>query len=144
MEQLLADFEQFSFVPDGTCRWSPAEMTICYADGDEIGLLHELGHALCAHNSFAQDVELLHIERDAWEKARELGDKYGVKIDDETVEIALDGYRDWLHNRSKCPRCGQNGVQGRSDSLYRCLNCATVWNTNDARQAALRRYKQAK
>ena len=142
INQLRADFGQFSFVEDKDCRWSPEENTIFYTEGDKIGVLHELGHAICGHKSFVQDVELLHIERDAWEKARLVGAKYGVKIGDKRIESSLDGYRDWLHERSKCPRCDQNGVQSRPDGLYGCLNCDMVWFVNDARKCGLRRYKQ--
>ncbi|MDR2524131.1 MAG: hypothetical protein LBC95_01125 [Candidatus Nomurabacteria bacterium] len=141
IERLRADFGRFSFAPNDICRWLPEENTIYFAE-DEAQLLHELGHALCGHRGFVQDVELLRIERDAWEKAREIGAKYGIEISDEQIENALDGYRDWLHERSKCPKCGQNGVQGRIGGRYRCLNCDAAWDANDARQCALRRYKQ--
>jgi ribosomal protein L37AE/L43A len=141
IDRLQTDFGQFLFVESDENHWSPDENTVFYVKNDKINLLHELGHALCGHKKFVQDVELLHIERDAWDKARELGQKYGVKITDKQTETALDGYRDWLHSRSLCPNCSQTGLQSRSDGLYRCLNCDTVWNTNDARQSALRRYK---
>ena len=141
IEQLQADFGQFSFVADEECRWSPEENTIFYTDGEEIDLFHELGHALCQHKSFVQDIELLHIERDAWEKAREIAAKYGVKITDEQIENALDGYRDWLHQRSSCPNCDQTGLQRRSDGRYECFNCGTVWTANDARKCGLKRVR---
>ncbi|MDR1196853.1 MAG: hypothetical protein LBL08_01075 [Candidatus Nomurabacteria bacterium] len=141
IERLQADFGQFLFILGDENRWSPEEKTIFYVEDDVASLLHELGHALLEHKKFVQDVELLHIERDAWEKAREIGVKYGLKIDDEQVEKAMDGYRDWLHFRSICPVCDQNGVQEHSSGRYRCLNCDTVWNANDARKTALRRYK---
>jgi ribosomal protein L37AE/L43A len=142
ISQLQADFEQFLFVESDENHWSPDENTVFYAKNDKINLLHELGHALCGHKKFVQDVELLHIERDAWEKAVGLGQKYGVKISTEQIETALDGYRNWLHDRSICPNCSQNGVQQRSDRRYRCLNCDTIWTANDGRNARTHRYIQ--
>ena len=139
LDRLRADFEQFTFAPDEICHWSPAKNTIFYRDNDDIEVLHELGHALCGHQNFDQDVELLHMERDAWEKAREIAPRYNIEISDDTVESALDGYRDWLHQRSLCPNCGQNGIQNRKNSHYYCINCAHKWNSNDARQCGLQR-----
>jgi len=142
VEQLRVDFPEVLFVVGDECRWTPEKNAVFYTDEDEINLLHELGHALLGHKNFTQDIELLHFERDAWEKAREIGVKYGVKITDQQIENALDTYRDWLHERSKCPNCGQNGVQSGPNGDYRCINCNTVWKTNDARKTALRRYKR--
>ena len=140
VETLRRDFPAVLFVAtDGIPRWLPEEKTIYYTDGDDANLLHELGHALLGHKSFTQDVELLHSERDAWEKAREIGERYGVKISEKRIEDAMDKYRDWLHERSLCPDCGQTGLQRRSDSQYECFNCLTVWKANDARICALRR-----
>jgi ribosomal protein L37AE/L43A len=143
VEHLQADFGQFRFVKSAENRWSAPEKTIFYVKNDLVGLLHELGHACLGHQQFTQDVELLHIERDAWEKAQEIGAIYGIKIGATQIEKAMDGYRDWLHARSTCPTCGQNGIQKHSSGHYRCPNCNTIWNTNDARKTALRRYKQA-
>jgi ribosomal protein L37AE/L43A len=141
IEQLRADFPQFSFVIGDENLWLPEEKRIICRNNDAIGALHELGHALSGHKGFIQDIELLKSERQAWDAARELGAKYGVKIDDNRVEASLDWYRGWLHQRSVCPVCGQNAPQERSTGRYKCLNCAAVWHTNDARMAALRRYK---
>lgn len=138
VETLIADFPQFAFAPDKVCRWSPETQTIFFTD-DDAGLLHELGHALLDHNDFAQDIELLHIERDAWNKACEIAAKYDVAIDDEQIEDALDTYREWLHARSKCPNCQQTGVQSVKTGVYSCVNCLAKWTTNDARICGLRR-----
>lgn len=141
IEQLRTDFEQFLFQTDETCRWSSDNNTVFYIDGDEINLLHELGHALCEHKNFVQDIELLHIEREAWEEAKLIGERYGVMISNDKIESAMDEYRDWLHQRSLCPNCNQTGLQRRSDYRYKCLNCDTVWTVNDARNYGLRRHK---
>ena len=142
VDRIKTDYNQFSLVLDEVCHWSPGKNTIFYCDNDDVGLLHELGHAICGHNDFVQDIELIHAERDAWEKACEIAPKYNVKISDKVIEKAMDGYRDWLHARSTCPKCGQNGIQRHADRLYECLNCNTVWNTNDGRNVRIHRYIQ--
>ncbi len=138
-KKLADDFPQFSFVPSEASRWSPSEKTIHFQSGNDVDLLHELGHALLGHDGFSQDVELLRIERDAWEKARSIAPKYDVKIDDDAIENALDGYRDWLHARSTCPTCSQTGLQSAKTGVYSCINCDARWTANDARNCGLRR-----
>ena len=138
VRRLQHDFPAFTFQHADTARWSPADKTVFYTD-NVADLFHELGHAVLGHDSFVQDVELISLERDAWEKARDLAQRYDCQITDETVETALDAYRDWLHARALCPRCGQVGVQSRSTLDYRCLNCQTRWHANDARRCELKR-----
>ncbi|MCL2451990.1 hypothetical protein FWD20_03980 [Candidatus Saccharibacteria bacterium] len=138
LTRLVGDFSEFKFEPSEVARWSPTARIVFYTD-EAAKLLHELGHALLDHADFAQDVELLHLERDAWEKARELAPRYGVKISDEVIEIALDDYREWLHARSLCPKCGQTGIQKREDLIYYCINCDARWTANDARTCGLKR-----
>lgn len=137
-QKLSRDFPQFAFRESDVARWSPPEKTIFFAESSA-DLLHELGHALLNHADFAQDVELLHLERDAWEKARELAPRYGFAITDDAIENALDAYRAWLHQRSLCPKCGQTGLQNREDFSYHCLNCGAKWIANDARSCGLKR-----
>jgi hypothetical protein len=136
--QLVHDFPELKFEKSDTAHWSPTEQIIYYSD-NSADLLHELGHALLDHKNFVQDIELLHIERDAWEKARELAPKYGVKINDDAIENALDSYRDWLHARSLCPNCRQTGLQNRETLDYYCVNCNARWHANDARICGLKR-----
>jgi ribosomal protein L37AE/L43A len=139
---LKHDFPDFSFEISDENLWLPAERKILYRPNDSVGILHELGHAICGHKNFVQDIELVHAEREAWDKAIELSEKYSVKISSKRIEKAMNWYRDWLHLRSTCPKCSQNGVQQRSDRLYRCLNCNTVWNANDGRNARTHRHIQ--
>ncbi|MCL2280289.1 hypothetical protein FWC31_00145 [Candidatus Saccharibacteria bacterium] len=138
--KLVDDFPKLKFEKSDVAHWSPSDEIVSYTD-DAAKLLHELGHALLEHRDFVQDIELIHLERDAWEKARELAPKYGVKITDDIIETALDDYRDWLHARSLCPGCGQTGVQSRETLAYSCLNCDARWTANDARTRSLRRRK---
>lgn len=88
----------------------------------QLQLLHELGHAILEHKNFATDPERLKMERAAWEKARELCNIYNVAYDEEFVEAELDTYRDWLHQRSRCSKCGLTRFQTR-DGKYHCPGC---------------------
>lgn len=125
--------------------WSPETQTVWYRPADahfEAQLLHEVGHALLDHHHYRRDVELLSMETDAWHKALELSDAYGVTIDDDTIQDHLDTYRDWMHSRSSCPECDATGHQKQADT-YACLACAHSWRVNEARVCALRRYSLA-
>ena len=68
------------------------------------------------------DVERLKMECEAWEKARELAVNYGVSIEEELIQTELDTYRDWLHQKSRCPKCGLTRFQ-TPDSIYHCPLC---------------------
>ena len=140
IDKLQKDFAQFNFELGEVCHWSSELNTIFYTkDAVEETLLHELGHALLSHKDFSQDIELIHMERDAWTKAQEIAQNYGVKISEDTIEEALDSYREWLHRRSLCPNCQQTGLQDNKTGDYLCINCRTKWQPNDARQKQLRR-----
>lgn len=99
----------------------------CPKDGKmstEFGLsvLHEVGHAILEHKNFRTDLERLKMERGAWEEARKMCIIYNILYDEEFVEAEMDTYRDWLHQRSKCRRCGLTRYQTR-DGEYHCPNC---------------------
>jgi hypothetical protein len=142
--KLQADFPDIHFVKSDMFRWSPDEQTVYVgemrSDRDSATILHELGHAMCGHSDFAHDIDLLKMEREAWTKAQATSQQYEITIDEDTVEEALDTYRDWLDARSRCPNCGQTGVQ-EGEAVYQCLICHTGWRVNDARQCGLKRYK---
>lgn len=91
-------------------------------DGWALQLLHEVGHAVLGHRDYATDPERLVMEREAWERARELCGEYNIYYDEELVEAKLDTYRDWLHQRSRCPDCGLTRYQTR-DGRYHCPGC---------------------
>jgi len=143
--KLRTDFPQYTFTPDAMFRWSPDDQTVFYDDtsGNQAALLHELSHALLGHKKYTKDIQLLEMERDAWERARGLGPTYGVAIDEAAIQDSLDTYRDWLHARSTCPNCQATGIQSKK-SLYSCIACGTSWRVNEARICALRRYTTTK
>lgn len=79
---------KFAFRPPSTIIIGPEE------PNDSLLLLHELGHALSGHRSFDTEVKRIKMEREAWDKARELASDYGMKYDEDLVEDELDTYRD--------------------------------------------------
>lgn len=85
-------------------------------------LLHEVGHAISGYVTYKTDVERVKIERAAWDEAAELCEKYGVDYDEEFVEAELDTYRDWLHQKSKCPDCQMVRYQDQN-GVYHCPFC---------------------
>lgn len=107
---------KFSFCPPKTIIIGPEE------PDDASLLLHELGHALSGHIDFNTGAKRLKMEVEAWEKARELASKYDVKVDENKLENELDTYRDWLHKKSRCPRCGLTRFQ-TPDGNYHCPRC---------------------
>ena len=143
IEKLRADFPQFNFAAGEDFHWNFETQTIFFTDSPdfEAQILHELGHALNSHSSFEMDVELLQMEVEAWQTAREISQKYGIRIRNDLVENHLDTYRDWLHKRSLCPNCLVNGFQ-QTDLSYKCPACCAVWQTNDSRFKNLRRIKK--
>ncbi|PID31164.1 hypothetical protein CR983_02300 [Candidatus Saccharibacteria bacterium] len=129
-----------AFARGADFAWNPEESRITYRpSGTVTSLLHEAGHARLHHASYRKDIELVMLERDAWEAARDIAHQLNTTLDDQEVEAHLDSYRDWLHARSTCPTCGANGLQAALNS-YRCIECSTRWRVNEARTCALRRY----
>ena len=87
--------------------------------------LHELGHALSGHKDYKTDVERLRIESEAWQRAKreiESHKNWGLEYNEDFAENELDSYRDWLHQKSKCKKCGLTRYQ-TADGIYHCPNC---------------------
>ncbi len=126
--------------------WDHTACAITYHPGApdaQLYLLHEFGHALLGHRTYTRDIDLVTMERAAWERAGELATSYDITLSDELIEQALDSYRDWLHARSLCPTCGATGVQVATGT-YHCLACHRDWRVNEARRCGLRRYNVTK
>lgn len=144
IKQLRQDYPTLTFKQANTFHWSPADSTVYYADAsDPAQLLHETGHALLDHHAYDRDITLLAMERAAWEKASELAAHYFISLQEDVIENALDSYRDWLHDRSTCPKCSTTGVQSTKNT-YTCPACVTTWRVNDARIGQLKRTIQKK
>jgi len=126
--------------------WNYTACAITYnpdIENTEAYLLHEFSHALLGHKEYAKDIELLNMERAAWDKALIIADTFNVDIGEDLIEESLDTYRDWLHNRSTCPNCSATGIE-TSNQLYECVACHTTWHVNEARDCSLRRYTTKK
>lgn len=139
--KLRSDFPQFKFEPGDDFMWSPTDKTVFYRSDtpDSPLLLHELSHGILGHSDYQHDVELISMERAAWDNALRLADEYSTEITSDVVESNLDSYREWLHDRSTCPRCQATGTQTKP-KLYKCVACGNSWRVNEARICALRRY----
>ena len=103
--------------------------------------LHELGHGLCKHKDYTTDVSRIKIESQAWERAKTVLLEYRARAfdedgkvcdaelarilpewDEEFVQEKLDTYRDWLHAKSRCKKCGLTRYQ-TEDGEYHCPRC---------------------
>ena len=115
-ELIIRDGKKFAFRPPKTVMVGPEE------DFWELLLLHEVAHAVLRHKTFRLDAERLKMETAAWDKATELAKIYGIEIDEDFVQNQLDTYRDWLHKKSRCPKCGLTRFQ-TPDGQYSCPRC---------------------
>lgn len=137
--RLRTDYPDFKFKRGHQEHWSSKTKTITYnPQQDEkhlkFGVFHELAHAILEHKNYTSDLELLKLEAEAWNLAARIGRKYGVKISENHIQKCLDTYRDWLHKRSRCPKCGMHVVQQTADT-YKCFNCQTIWKVTHRRFA---------
>jgi hypothetical protein len=138
---IISDYP-YHFVIGDDFKWSPLTSTIFYppltSPEDIWSFLHEVSHAELRHTDYLADVQLVNNEAQAWKHAATvLAHRYNVSIDQDYIEDHLDTYRIWLHQRSTCPDCSQNGLQTKN--TYSCINCRCVWRVNEARLCALRR-----
>jgi ribosomal protein RSM22 (predicted rRNA methylase) len=146
LSRLRHDHPDIVFCPGEVFMWSPRESTVYYPTADKMNtkfcysLLHEAGHALLKHDKFSSDINLVQIERAAWDKAVELAGKYELDIPDAHIELCIGTYRDWLHARAMCPNCHQCGLQ-TSKRAYKCIFCQREWQVNESRLCRVTRTK---
>lgn len=142
LPKLSADFPNIRFITSDDFHWSPKDQTVYFnpKSGEVAQLFHELSHAILEHNDYSRDINLLKMERDAWEHARKLADNYAIDVDEDVIQDHLDTYRAWLHDRSTCPDCTATGLQ-TDEKTYHCIACGTDWRVNEAKTCQLRRYK---
>lgn len=122
LAKIRSDFPDIRFIDGARFSFRPPKTVVVEPDGEELLLLHEIGHALIGKNDFKTEIGRLKIEVMAWEKARELCGTYGVAIDEDLIETELDTYRDWLHQKSRCPLCGLTRFQTPDGAFY-CPRC---------------------
>ena len=144
LEAIKDRFPTITFKTGEQFEWHPHEGVIIYDHDDPLfgaRLLHEVGHAKLKHDSYDRDVDLISMERDAWQVARvELAPLFYINISGDVIHHDMDTYRDWLHERSTCPHCGSNGIQIKKRD-YKCVTCLKSWRVNEARSCQLRRYR---
>lgn len=143
---LQKDYPNIAFASGPDFCWSPRNNTVFYAQHKasplaEWALLHEVSHAVLEHHNYQSDLELISLESQAWDKAKELGAQYGLQIDPDHVEDCMDTYRDWLHQRSACPTCATRSLQ-QDAQHYRCHNCGQVWKVTSSRFCRAYRRKE--
>lgn len=147
INHLKNNYPSINFIEADDFKWSAKKQTVYFnftLPHAEIFCLHEVSHALLGHETYTRDIDLLKMERDAWDYARQkLATKYKVKINEDIVQDNLDTYRDWLHARSSCPNCKATGIQTKILS-YRCIACRQTWRVNEARICSLKRYSNQK
>lgn len=142
---LQRDFKNIKFIEGKINTWSPQTKEIYYGRPvSKYSLLHELGHALEGHITYKLDVELLKMEADAWQKAREIAKNYGLKIPQRYINNCMNTYKDWLLARSKCPDCNLVGLQSDKDLQYSCCNCFLNWSVPLETKCLVRRIKKNK
>lgn len=147
LKQLKAKFPDIGFVAGARFSWSPAKREVIFCKDaqdnavDNWSLLHEVGHALLEHDDYETDFELLQLEVEAWQKAEEIAEDFCLTIDKEHIQDCLDTYRDWLYQRSTCPRCTNCSLQSGSKT-YRCFNCDMSWHVSSSRLCRPYRRKQ--
>ena len=143
LKRVAGDYPALTFELGEHFEWRPTESVIVYEPSDlffDAHLLHETAHAVLKHARYERDIDLIKMERDAWELVRtDLGAKYGVDVPAHIIHHDMDTYRDWLHSRSTCPKCQSTGLQVKNQE-YRCVSCSHTWRVNEARTCALRRY----
>jgi len=138
LDGIVLQHQAIHFAPDTMFRWEPETNTITYpkdtAQNEQFyfSLFHEIGHAKLMHNSFKSDLELLKIERSAWDTACCVANTFDVDIDSDHIESCMDTYRDWLYARSLCPTCKQCGLQ-TAKTQYSCAFCGAHWKVNASR-----------
>lgn len=141
IDKLSDQYPEFTFEKSDHFAWNPDNKVIFYGTDDKNSLdllLHEVSHGILGHDKYHRDVDLLSMEAEAWEKAKDLAEQFDNNIKEDTVQDHLDTYREWMHARSLCPKCSATGSQEKG--AYKCIACGNVWRTNEARLCGLRRY----
>lgn len=124
LAKIKSDYPEFKFISGKRFSFRPPKTIVVGPEepNDSLLLLHELGHALSEHRDFDTSVRRVKMEREAWDKARELCSKYELEYNEDLVEDELDTYREWLHKKTICPKCSLTMFQ-TPDGVYHCPKC---------------------
>ena len=123
LESLEKDFPDFHFRTGAKFAFRPPKTVILGPEEPfwELLALHEVSHAILEHKDFRLDVERLKMENEAWDQAKKLAKKYKIAVDEDFIQDQLDTYREWLHIKSRCPKCGLTRFQDADG--YHCPRC---------------------
>lgn len=123
-ETLIEDFPDYRFIIGKKFAFRPPRTVVIGPSEpfSQLLTLHEVGHAVCGHKDFKMDIMRLKMENQAWEEARKLARVYQIEVNEDLIQDELDTYRDWLHQKSRCPNCGLTRFQ-TSDGQYHCPRC---------------------
>ena len=126
VETLKNDYPNFRFISGRKFMFRPPKTIVLGPPepNDRLLLMHELSHAILGHTNYDKDIKRLKMEAEAWSKTRELASVYDVDVDEEIIQDELDTYRDWLHKKSRCPRCGLTRFQDLDG--YHCPRCENL------------------
>jgi hypothetical protein len=141
LELLVKELKEINsdinFSPAETFYWSPTDKTVYYDSSNDTreglwALLHESGHAILGHRQYYSDIELVQMEVEAWDSAKDLAAKLEIIIDENHAEDCIDSYRNWLHGRSLCPDCNLSSIQ-IDTKHYSCVFCQKKWQVTAER-----------
>jgi len=84
LERISEDFADLTFENGQHFEWQPDSRTVVYDIDDpyfDAHLLHEVSHAILNHTKYDRDIDLIAMERDAWQLAKvEMAERYGVRV----------------------------------------------------------------
>ena len=133
--EFLDNFPDQTFIAGRYFMWSPSSKTITFderrlgSNNGRLALLHEIGHARLGHRIYKYDMELLRMEMEAWDVARQLAPALGVSINEDHISSTIASYDEWLTKRATCPDCGNFSLQ-RGRDAYACFACGAQWVVN--------------
>lgn len=144
--QIMEAFAPLKFASGARFTWSPRRQAVIFPAHDECdddaihALLHEIGHASLKHESFTYDIELLQMEIEAWDKAHEIAVVFNYQLNQDHVHQCLEGYREWMYKRSRCPACYHAGIQD-DQATFRCAICRFEWRVTPTRSIHTKRLR---
>lgn len=143
LNKVISEYPDISFVEGEYFSWNHDKNSISYNKNSESAvadLLHELGHIESDHINYSSDMSLLKKELEAWDNAKEIAEKFSISISENYINECIESYRLWIHKRSLCPKCFQNGLE-ISEKNYRCINCDHKWKVSSSQDSRV--YKKS-
>lgn len=128
--------KEYNCQPGKHFAYSSSSQAITYAPKEVftpkgfLALLHEISHAKLNHFNYDFDLELLEMEKEAWNEVKKEAHSHKVVIDENHIEECLSSYTSWITKRSSCPVCATFGLQ-KSHNTFQCFSCQTRWVVNE-------------